>query len=218
MSIPPGRDGDDALRRYYRRHAAIYDATRWTFLAWRDRLLGLLPDRPALLVKEVGSGTGRNLRRLAARHPTWSFVGQDLSEAMLARARRRCARFCPRVRFVAGRYPDGSSAPPPDVLLFSYALSLFHTGIEGALAHAAAELAPGGIVAVVDFHDTRSRLARRWLEAHGVRVDAQLLPALEAVFTPLRVEIGRPWPWPWRAFLFLGRRPEGVLSPADRAP
>ena len=59
----------EKMRAYYRFHAGIYDATRWSFLFGRKTLLYNLPvrtDIPQSLL-EVGCGTGHNLRLLARR-------------------------------------------------------------------------------------------------------------------------------------------------------
>ena len=50
-------------------------------------------------VLDVGCGTGEITSRLAARFPGASFVGVDLEEPHLERARRLCAPFGDRVRF-----------------------------------------------------------------------------------------------------------------------
>jgi SAM-dependent methyltransferase len=53
-------------------------------------------------VLDVGCGTGEMTERLAAKYPRASFVGIDLEESHLERARRRCERFGSRVRFQPG--------------------------------------------------------------------------------------------------------------------
>jgi SAM-dependent methyltransferase len=51
---------------------------------------------------DVGCGTGEITARLAEEHPQATFVGIDLEEPHLERARQRCAEFGPRVRFEKG--------------------------------------------------------------------------------------------------------------------
>ncbi len=51
---------------------------------------------------DVGCGTGEITARLLARFAGASFVGVDLEEAHLERARARCAAFGARVRFQTG--------------------------------------------------------------------------------------------------------------------
>src|SRR5262249_42564326 len=50
-------------------------------------------------VLDLGCGTGEMTARLAANYPSASFVGADLEEPHLERARARCAAFGARVRF-----------------------------------------------------------------------------------------------------------------------
>jgi SAM-dependent methyltransferase len=53
-------------------------------------------------VLDVGCGTGEITERLAAKYPQATFVGIDLEEPHLDRARKRCAKFGSRVRFQVG--------------------------------------------------------------------------------------------------------------------
>lgn len=53
-------------------------------------------------VLDVGCGTGEITARLAEKYPDASFVGVDLEEPHLERARARCAEFGSRVRFETG--------------------------------------------------------------------------------------------------------------------
>ncbi len=53
-------------------------------------------------VLDVGCGTGEIIARLAEAFPDASFVGVDLEEPHLSRARARCAQFESRVRFETG--------------------------------------------------------------------------------------------------------------------
>jgi len=53
-------------------------------------------------VLDVGCGTGEITARLAELYAEATFVGVDLEESHLARARARCARFGDRIRFEIG--------------------------------------------------------------------------------------------------------------------
>jgi len=53
-------------------------------------------------VLDVGCGTGEITARLAEKYPRASFIGVDLEEKHLDRARARCEKFGSRVRFQAG--------------------------------------------------------------------------------------------------------------------
>src|SRR5437660_2563311 len=62
-------------------------------------------------VLDVGCGTGEITERLAAKYPNATFVGVDLEEQHLDRARARCAKFGSRVRF---RFGDALALSFPD--------------------------------------------------------------------------------------------------------
>ena len=66
-----------ALNRYYRWHARLYDATRWSFLFGRGALVRAIAARPEppRNILEVGCGTGENLVRLARQFPTAAVTG-----------------------------------------------------------------------------------------------------------------------------------------------
>lgn len=196
------------MRRYYRIHAAVYDATRWAFLFGRKKILQYLPDGNDRLIVEVGCGTGYNLKRLMRRNPDWQLIGIDVSPDMLARASRATAPCSRRVRLFGQAY--GTGVPPlpesPDMILFSYALTMFNPGWEAAIGQAWNDLKPGGCIAVVDFHDTPSRLFRHWMGMNHVRMDGHLLPLLEQRFHPVRKEERSAFGGLWRYFIFVGRK------------
>lgn len=142
------------LDAYYGRVRHVYDATRKYFLFGRDRLLAELLAEPWERLVEVGPGTGRNLRMLAAARPAARLGGIEASDAMLETARRRC----PAARLARGFAEDADLAAllgaPPERILLSYCLSMVQDG-DAALRNARRALAPGGRVALVDFGDLR---------------------------------------------------------------
>jgi len=196
------------IEKYYHWHARIYDATRWTFLFGRTTILADIAamTRPARIL-EVGCGTGKNLVHLARLFPEAAVTGLDLSEPMLAVARRKTARHGSRVGFLHRAYdaPLGDLAGY-DLVLFSYALSMFNPGFETAIQAAAMDLAPGGYIAVVDFHSTRFPAFERWMRVNHVRMNAQLRPRLQAQFTPQVDRVGHAYGGVWQYLAFIGRK------------
>lgn len=194
------------LQQYYNRHARVYDATRWLYLFGRSRLLKLLARGPAPAhVLEVGCGTGWNLVRLARCFPKAQFTGVDLSEPMLGRSRQRTAKEGARFRWVQEPYDRPlCPAQPFELVLFSYSLSMMNPGWDTAMQAATADLAPGGRIAVVDFHQTRQSWYRSWMWDHQVRMDGHLLPTLGKLFRPTLASAKSAYAGVWEYFLFLG--------------
>ena len=140
-----------AVEGYYRWQSVIYDATRWSFLFGRSAVL----DRVASLVEpkrilEVGCGTGRNLAELARRFPKAQLTGLDVSADMLALTEKKMVAEGERVKLVRRRYDAPVCEGGFDLVLCSYALSMFNPGWEESLECAMRDLEPGGVFALVD--------------------------------------------------------------------
>lgn len=179
------------LDRYYGSVKHLYDLTRKYYLFGRDTALaGLLQASWSSLV-EIGPGTGRNLAILQRARPTARFGGVDASDEMLGMARRRC----PWATLVHGFAEDADLTAVlgsrPDVVLFSYCLSMVQQPA-AALENARRAVGPEGQVVVVDFADLGGVWApargslQRFLRAFHVE------PLDEALYAPLapRVEWG----------------------------
>ncbi len=197
-----------AIERYYRLHSRIYDATRWSFLFGRTAILDdlALETTPARIL-EVGCGTGKNLAALAERFPQAAITGVDLSGTMLALARRKVERFGNRVRLEHRAYAASASEPATfDLVLFSYALSMFNPGYEAAIEAAHGDLAAGGHIAVVDFHDTPLPAFAAWMQVNHVRMEGHLRPKLRSLFTPVTDRLHGAYGGVWQYLLFVGRK------------
>jgi S-adenosylmethionine-diacylgycerolhomoserine-N-methlytransferase len=195
-----------AIERYYRLHSRIYDATRWSFLFGRAAILDdIAAAATPVRILEVGCGTGKNLVNLATRFPEASITGVDLSETMLALARGKTARFGERVRLAHRAYdaPLGDQ-PGFDLVLFSYALSMFNPGYDTAIAAARRDLVQGGHIAVVDFHDTPLPVFARWMGVNHVRMDGQLQLPLRSQFMPVTDRLHPAYGGVWRYLMFVG--------------
>ncbi len=197
------------LERYYRFHSRIYDATRWSFLFGRSAIIeeaARFAPQPARIL-EIGCGTGRNLVLLASRFPQAEITGLDLSEAMLDLSRAKTAHLPRPVRLLHRAY-DAPLGESFDLVLFSYALTMFNPGYDVAIRAAAADLALGGHLAVVDFHDSPISAFRRWMGVNHVRMEAHLLPLLQTTVTPVHENIRRAYAGVWRYLLFVGKKGE----------
>lgn len=196
------------LERYYRFQSSIYDATRWAFLFGRaailDRLVARAPGSRRLL--EIGCGTGHNLLGLAERFPNAQITGIDLSPEMLAIARRKTARFGDRVVLRQEVQREGLEGGY-DAVLFSYALSMMNPGWETVLGSAIAALAPGGMLAAVDFHGSAVLLFRSHMAGHHVRMEEHLLRGMEGRLRTESKAVRSAYLGLWSYFLYLGRKP-----------
>ena len=192
---------------YYRWHSKIYDATRWSFLFGRSRVLkGAANHISPSRVLEIGCGTGRNLAELARLFPKAQLCGLDVSAEMLELTRKKLTAHSHRVELLHKPYPSPMGLGGFDLIVCSYALSMFNPGWQEAIAAASADLAPGGVLALVDFHDSRHPWFRRWMGLNHVRMDGHLLPCLKASFDPLVEECHPAYGGLWQWTLFVGKK------------
>lgn len=195
-----------AIVQYYRLHARIYDLTRWTFLKGREELIrrAAAQCQPHHIL-EVGCGTGKNLLRLGRLFPEAQLWGLDLSPHMLARARENLRVQRQRLTLVEAAYDRPVAPGRFDLVVFSYALSMFNPGWDAALKTASQDLSPGGVIAIVDFHDSASKTFKQWMGLNHVRLNSHLLPRLEDLFLS-REWIVRPTCCGlWSILFFIGR-------------
>jgi S-adenosylmethionine-diacylgycerolhomoserine-N-methlytransferase len=196
-----------ALERYYQFHSRIYDATRWSFLFGREEILRRVaclasPQR----ILEVGCGTGRNLAGLRNRFKAAHITGVDLSEQMLSIAAQKVRD--DQITLLRRSYsaPVHAGHTGFDLVLFSYALSMFNPGWEQAIDAAWDDLDEGGLIAVVDFSHSRFSWFRRWMGVNHVRMESHLWPYLSRRFTPLLDERFSAYGGVWSYGIFIGRK------------
>ena len=164
----------------YRVQRHVYDPTRKYYLLDRDQAIRDLAPPPGGAVLEIGCGTARNLVAIARRYPGIEVFGIDISRAMLTSAAVQIDKRQLGGRVVLGQ-GDATHFDPArlfgrarfDRILFSYTLSMIPAW-QDALRHAAGLLAPGGVIAIVDFGDQNRlphwfRMAlRAWLRRFEV--------------------------------------------------
>ena len=196
-----------AMQNYYTFHGRIYDATRWTFLFGRQWILDWLPHGriEKLTIMEIGCGTGHNLKYLSKKHPKATLIGWDVSKNMLKIADEKLREIPNKLILKNLPYGTEGASYKADVILFSYCLTMVNPHWKDLILRAKEDLKEGGTIAVVDFHDSRFPLFKRWMNRNHVRMDSHLLPFLREHFEPKKVEIKRAYGGLWEYVLFTGK-------------
>lgn len=194
------------VEQYYRLHAPLYDATRWSFLFGRDSLLDMIPDLPSQpQVLEVGCGTGKNIERLEYHFPDAQITGIDLSLEMLRKADERLHEST-QVELKLGRYQgDSFEYNSFDLILLSYSMTMFGPHVDAIFNHLLKDLKPNGYIAVVDFNTSFFSWFRRWMEFNHVNFSGHLLPLFKKHFHPTDIKIQKAYLGLWTYFQFVGK-------------
>ena len=137
----------------YRRQTAIYDVTRRYYLVGRNHMIRDIAAASPRHVLEIGCGTGRNLVHVARQAPDAQLFGVDISQTMLAAARKALAGTGAKLAFGDAEKFDARSAfacDGFDAVFLSYSLSMI-PGWRAALETALDQVAPGGSLHIADF-------------------------------------------------------------------
>lgn len=144
-----GALGPDAVRDLYDRLAPVYDAVAAAYdLAgagrFHRRAVQALGLRPGDTVVDLGCGTGSNFPYLVeAIGPTGRVIGVDLSQGMLARARRRARRHgWSNIELVEADVRTFGFPRPSHGVVAAYALEMVPEH-DAVIARAVEALAPG---------------------------------------------------------------------------
>jgi len=159
------------VRELYRRRARRYDLSANIYYlagfrewAYRARAVRALQARPGDTIVELGCGTGLNfaaLERVVGPHGR--IIGVDMTDAMLAQARRRIqARGWRNVSLVESDIARYDFPGPVEGVISTFALTLVPE-YEPVIARGAGALAPGRRLVVLDLK--APAWAPRWLVA-----------------------------------------------------
>lgn len=207
-SIPQDLQQVETMQNYYQFHAKIYDLTRWSFLFGRKAIIQHAIDASpeCRSVLEVGCGTGHNLVHLAENFTKAKIIGMDVSAQMLEKARENTDAFQAQLVLEEKAYEKGeySWTGKLDMILFSYSLSMVNPFWKELLEQAHKDLRPGGIIAVVDFHDSPLGWFKRHMGNNHVRMDGHIMPVLKELFQTEFEEISRAYLGLWKYFRFVG--------------
>ncbi len=138
----------------YRYQRLIYDVTRKYYLLGRDHLIEQMDVAPGETVLEVACGTGRNLAKIKQLYPEAKLYGLDISEQMLATARKKLGASVPLAQADACNLDAESlfGLSEFDHVVLSYSLSMIPDW-KSALSEAHCLLGPGGRLHIADFGD-----------------------------------------------------------------
>ncbi|MCB0651415.1 MAG: class I SAM-dependent methyltransferase [Saprospiraceae bacterium] len=200
----------EAMKAYYRLHAAIYDLTRWTFLFGRRKIVRLLAKQNPIphRIMEIGCGTGFNLRQLGRQFPLTQVIGMDVSAKMLHKARKNTNVFEDRIQLIEQPYSFGDMKfnDKMDVILFSYSLTMINPQWEELIAQAAYDLKPGGLIGVVDFYNSPFQWFKSHMGNNHVRMDGHLNPVLKRHFQTEYEQVSNAYGGVWQYFMYIGRK------------
>lgn len=131
---------------------------------WRDRALRMLSPAPGSDILDMATGTGDVALCLARRWSPRSVTGLDLSEGMLAEARKKAAREKPEVAAkVTFRQGDALDIDAPDesydAVTVAYGVRNFQN-LEAGLREMRRVLRPGGRLCVIELSEPTGALTR----------------------------------------------------------
>lgn len=218
--MPADRQLSDNIKRLYAHHAHFYDWTRPFFLFGRRELVKKLPlreiDSQTPIIREIGCGTGTNLRNLIQRidcddvlkKRRWRIEGIDLSPAMLKKAKRKLRTppsWCD-LRLIEATFEE--TAPQlqskADGVILSYVWSMM-PGTAESLHPIKAGLKENGWIAVVDFFNSPHPLFHKWLAHHHVFIGRERIAPLTSLLDVNSLEVRAAFLGLWDYFIAFGR-------------
>ncbi len=190
--ILEAKDPPERVPGTYSRLAPVYEAwARVTESKARRRVLELADVHPGEQLLEVAVGTGVQLVRLAHANRGGRNVGVEISDGMLAQARRRVEETAPSVELLKASALELPFADESfDLLVNAYMLDLLRRDdIPRALAEFKRVLRPGGRLVLSNMTKGERRRQRiwDWAYARGFVVTANCRGVLAA---PVLGELG----------------------------
>jgi S-adenosylmethionine-diacylgycerolhomoserine-N-methlytransferase len=83
---------------------------------------------------------------------------------------------------------------------------MINPGYDEVIQRCRGDLGDGGVIAVVDFHETRWTWFRKWMGVNHVRMEGQVLNELRQHFHPLVCEVKHGYGDLWRYLTFIGKK------------
>lgn len=196
----------EQIENYYRFHAPIYDATRWSFLFGRHSIIEMIPDLPSQpKILEIGCGTGTNILHLKNRFPNAQIIGLDLSDKMLSIAKNKIDDTA-NISLKNHRYGTKNlNESPFDLILLSYSLTMMGPAVEPISKQIHNDLKSNGYIAIVDFHTSPYRWFRHWMAMNHVDFYGHSLPLLKQYFKAITCDTHPAYFGLWSYYQFIGK-------------
>ncbi len=197
------------IQNYYRFQSMIYDSTRWSFLFGRNLILDkIAKETSPKKILEIGCGTGYNLKNLSKKFPNSKILGLDVSADMIQIAQKKNKNNS-NIQLIESPYGTkrlNFEGAQPDVILFSYMLTMVNPDFTSMILQAYEDLKPGGYIAVVDFYNSKHSWFRKHMSNHHVRMESHLHPILEREFEIVNSDVFNAYFGVWEYFTFLGKK------------
>lgn len=198
-------------KAYYKLKSKFYNTTRWAFLAGRKGLIHELPfaQDAKISILEIGCETGQNIKRFAHYFENAQITGVETSSSKLNIAAKNTLNYEQRVQLKNEVYTSSSfnSQSKFDIILCSYILSSVNPNWDSIINQAYRDLKPGGMIAVIDFHDSKFNVFKRHMNNNHVEMEGHLLQYLSGKFTAVSEDIHQAYLGIWEYFSFVGIKP-----------
>jgi S-adenosylmethionine-diacylgycerolhomoserine-N-methlytransferase len=196
---------------YQKVQSKIYHATRGAFLSGRKALIYELPfaQDAEINILEIGCETGQNIRYFANYFENAQITGVETCSNLLNIAAQNTLNYAQRVQLKNEHYTSSSfdSQNKFDIILCSYTLSSTNPNWACIINQTYKDLKPGGMIAVVDFHDSKFGLFKRHMNNNDVEMEGHLLEYLSKKFTSVSEDIHQAYLGVWEYFSFMGIKP-----------
>ncbi|WP_299835818.1 class I SAM-dependent methyltransferase [uncultured Tenacibaculum sp.] len=212
MNVENSIKQSQLIQNYYNFQSTIYDATRWSFLFGRKLIIDKIAEVTSpKVVLEIGCGTGYNLKNLSKAFPNSKILGLDVSKDMLNIAKKK-VKANSNIQLIDGAYGNTNiiNDNTPDVILFSYMLTMVNPEFSAMITQAYEDLNPGGYIAVVDFYNSKHTWFRNHMGNHHVRMESHLTPVLEEKFETIDNSVYEAYLGTWEYFTYIGKKKELV--------
>jgi S-adenosylmethionine-diacylgycerolhomoserine-N-methlytransferase len=196
---------------FHKVQSKLYHATRWAFLSGRKGLIHELPfaQDAEISILEIGCETGQNIKHFANYFENAQITGLETSSGLLNIAAKNTQNYDKRVQLRNVSYTPSlfNGQTKFDIILCAYILSSVNPNWDKVINQAYRDLKPGGMIAVIDFHDSKFNLFKRHMNNNHVEMEGHLLNYLNKKFASVSEDVHQAYLGIWEYFSFVGIKP-----------